>query len=310
MYILTCILFWYDGTSSTVYSIQYIYIYMYCISHVRVYITTSVSFHLISFVEIPNLVSQDSLRPFPWPRGTSQGSCQPEHEADDNGENDQVMTAMDMSADSTRASGILDTSPSNTSRDSTVIAACDYLEYHTPPIGVPAGRVLHHAKRVVTALFAQEAPLIFKFGYTHNPRWRWENNLYGYKLDKAHKWSKLMVLYECTEVSGPAMLEATLIELYGSTLMKHFDWFSSFWGKWNAIFLLHVSFHYSDFPWSARHFPQVGLDAKTSGLAATVWWCHRSCNPQSSTGAAPTLYIGLSSTHHRSCPRQHGLDHV
>ena len=75
------------------------------------------------------------------------------------------------------------------------------------------------------------------------------------------------------------------------------------------FFLLHVFFlHYSASPWSAHHFPQVGLDAKTSGLAATVWWCHRSCNPQISTGAAPILYIGLSSTHQR--PRQHGLDHV
>ena len=182
------------------------------------------------------------------------------------------------------------------------------------PIGVPAGKVLQHAKRMVTALFAKHAPLIFKFGYTHNPRWRWENKLYGYKLDKAHKWSKLLVLYECTEVSGPAMLEAMLNELYGGTLIELkkivCDIICMYAIHMLCIFfLLYVFFlHYSASPWSAHHFPQVVLDAKTSGLAATVWWCHRSCNPQISTGAAPILYIGLSSTHQR--PRQYGLDHV
>lgn len=277
---------------------------------------TSIWFDFISFIslEVPHVVSQDSLRPYPWPRSTSQCSSQPEHEVDDDSKSDQVMTAVDMS-DSTRASGLLGTSLSSTnSGDSAVVTGCDYLEYQIPPIGVPAGKVLQHAKRVVTALFAKHAPLIFKFGYTHNPRWRWENKLYGYKLDKAHKWSKLLVLYECTEVSGPAMLEAMLIELYGGTLIELKKVVCDIICMYAIymlciFFLLHVFFlHYSASPWSAHHFPQVGLDAKTSGLAATVWWCHRSCNPQISTGAAPILYIGLSSTHQR--PRQHGLDHV
>ena len=174
---------------------------------------------MISCVDDPHFISQDSLRPYPWPRSTSQGSSQPEQEVDDDSKNEQVMD-LDMS-DSTRASGMVCTSPSSTnSRDSTVMTGCDYLEYHIPPTGVPAGKVLQHAKRVVTALFAKHEPLIFKFGYTHNPRWRWEGKLYGYKLDKAHKWSKMLVLYECAEASGPAMLEAMLIELYGGTLIE------------------------------------------------------------------------------------------
>ena len=55
-------------------------------------------------LEVPHVVSQDSLRPYPWPRSTSQCSSQPEHEVDDDSKSDQVMTAVDMS-DSTRASG-------------------------------------------------------------------------------------------------------------------------------------------------------------------------------------------------------------
>ena len=97
---------------------------------------TSIWFDFISFIslEVPHVVSQDSLRPYPWPRSTSQCSSQPEHEVDDDSKSDQVMTAVDMS-DSTRASGLPGTSLSSTnSGDSAVVTGCDYLEYQIPQL--------------------------------------------------------------------------------------------------------------------------------------------------------------------------------
>jgi hypothetical protein len=94
----------------------------------------------------------------------------------------------------------------------------EFLDYKLPPPGVSAGRVLQHAKSVLSTLIQKEQPLIFKVGYTHNPMFRWANTLYGYQVDHHHKWSKMLVLFESTEVAGPAMLEAALIELFRSTL--------------------------------------------------------------------------------------------
>ena len=76
----------------------------------------------------------------------------------------------------------------------------EFLDYKLPPPGVSAGRVLQHAKSVLSTLIQKEQPLIFKVGYTHNPMFRWANTLYGY------------------------MLEAALIELFRSTLCNLLYW--------------------------------------------------------------------------------------
>lgn len=78
-----------------------------------------------------------------------------------------------------------------------------------------AGRVLQHCISVIQSLFSKHEPLTFKFGYSHNPCWRWENDLYGYRHAK-EKWSDMVVLWVSDEASGPAMLEASLIEMFKS----------------------------------------------------------------------------------------------
>lgn len=57
--------------------------------------------------------------------------------------------------------------------------------------------------------------MIFKTGFTHNPRWRWNSPIYGYSKDK-EKWSNMVILCETHEPFTPAMLEAALIHQYQS----------------------------------------------------------------------------------------------
>ena len=83
-------------------------------------------------------------------------------------------------------------------------------------------------------LFSKHDPMIFKIGYSHNVTWRWSNTLYGYQFDRADKWTKMVILYESTEPFGPAMLEASLIDLYKSTLQSSEK-------NSNLLFLKHLS---------------------------------------------------------------------
>ena len=81
-----------------------------------------------------------------------------------------------------------------------------------------AGAVLLHAIQTLESLFRQQEPLIFKVGFSHDPIWRWSNDVYGYKNSK-EKWSHMIILYYAKEPYSPAMLEAALIEKYKSTFL-------------------------------------------------------------------------------------------
>ena len=88
-----------------------------------------------------------------------------------------------------------------------------WLSFRLPSCGANAGKILQHSIGVLEALFRKQKPLIFKIGYTKDPCWRWSNTKYGYSIDRA-KWSHMIILYASREPFGPAMLEASLIELY------------------------------------------------------------------------------------------------
>ena len=173
--------------------------------------------------------AQDSLRPFPWPRHDEISECSPEHSGDGTGNGDpnmvkeNVLDLAHMTEWSNESSTPSSSHHSMTSSTSPKVVhdETDFLEYKLAPVGSPAGKVLAHAKRVMSTLFRKHQPMIFKFGYTHSPRWRWSNTLYGYKFDRAHKWSNMVVLHQSEEASGPAMLEAMLIDIRGSTLMQN-----------------------------------------------------------------------------------------
>ena len=67
-------------------------------------------------------------------------------------------------------------------------------------------------------LFNEHEPMIWKVGFTHNPAWRWANELYGYAKDIA-KWEHMEVLYLSTEPFSAAMLEAALIDKFQGILI-------------------------------------------------------------------------------------------
>lgn len=87
------------------------------------------------------------------------------------------------------------------------------IHFDVPKIGITAGSVLKHSLQVRDSLFGKHEPCIWKIGFTHDPFWRWTNSIYGYQRS-VDRWSNMHVLYISDESSGPAMLEAALIEKY------------------------------------------------------------------------------------------------
>ena len=78
-----------------------------------------------------------------------------------------------------------------------------------------AGTILRHSIRVIEKLFTAEEPLIFKIGFSHNPVFRWQNDIYGY-VKARERWSHMVIAHYSKEPFSAAMLEAALIEKYGS----------------------------------------------------------------------------------------------
>ena len=95
------------------------------------------------------------------------------------------------------------------------------ITYRLPRKSLAAGHVLGHAVQTMEAHFEKHKPMIFKFGWTHDPPWRWSNNLYGYALAK-DCWEQTVVVFASHEPYGPAMLEAALIEKYEGILATYF----------------------------------------------------------------------------------------
>ena len=93
--------------------------------------------------------------------------------------------------------------------------ALDSIAFKLPKANALAGRVVKHAVNIMEGLFSKHEPMIWKIGFTHNPSWRWTNALYGYR-HAVDKWTNMIALYASPEPYSPAMLEATLIEKYGS----------------------------------------------------------------------------------------------
>ena len=167
------------------------------------------------------------MRPFPWPRSRSPQSRfhQQEAKPDNAGCGSDVSKTGDTSALRKEFSTSVGSIPKPLQEYSGSISsgACDtagFLVYMLPPEGATAGMVLQHSKLAMWTLFSKHEPMIFKIGYTHNPRWRWENRLYGYKFDNKSRWEKMVILFESVECCGPAMLEACLIDIFKCILSR------------------------------------------------------------------------------------------
>jgi hypothetical protein len=90
------------------------------------------------------------------------------------------------------------------------------LEFQLPRIGCSTGTVVRHAIDTFEKISRKHEPLVFKFGWTHDPQNRFRNTKYGYIRDPHQKWQTMVVLYASNEPIGPAFLEACLIEKYQS----------------------------------------------------------------------------------------------
>lgn len=77
-----------------------------------------------------------------------------------------------------------------------------------------AGTILRHAFNSMEKLFAQHWPMVYKIGFTHDPHSRWWNPVYGYAADKHQRWESMAVIYASVESTGPAFVEAALIQKY------------------------------------------------------------------------------------------------
>lgn len=90
-----------------------------------------------------------------------------------------------------------------------------HMEHKLPRAGATAGRVLAHASAVFQTLLDKHKPMSFKFGITHCAHFRWYHRPYGY-AHGCEKFSNMTIVYASCSPSGPAWLEAALIDKFRS----------------------------------------------------------------------------------------------
>ena len=166
---------------------------------------------------------QDSLLPFPWSRRRSDTE---QHVED----GEPLIPARGQSCAAHGTSPVdhvIPTDPishgyllDDTGAPAELCHNMEFLDYRLPKVGATAGCVLQHAKNVVASLLANHGPMIYKFGFTSNPQFRWCNELFGYRFDSYSKWTNMVVLFESSEAASPAMLEACLIDLHRGILVS------------------------------------------------------------------------------------------
>ena len=88
------------------------------------------------------------------------------------------------------------------------------LELQLPKRGCLAGGVIKHAMDVFDKTSRLHSPMVYKFGYTHCPKYRFYNNKFGYAVDKHQRWQSMIILFASHETAGPSFLEAFLIEKF------------------------------------------------------------------------------------------------
>ena len=91
------------------------------------------------------------------------------------------------------------------------------IVFRLPKKSLITGCVLKHALAVTDEYLARYRPMVYKFGFSHCPIWRWSSPLYGYCHDMI-SWTGMVILHMSHEAYGPAMLEACLIHQHEGAL--------------------------------------------------------------------------------------------
>ena len=102
-----------------------------------------------------------------------------------------------------------------------------YVSLRLPKPNATAGTVLKHSCQVFEQLLQKHKPMTFKFGITHDPCVRWHNVSWGYKVSK-DPFQHTLVIYSAGNPHGPAFLEASLIDRYGSFLVASISYYVFF----------------------------------------------------------------------------------
>lgn len=91
----------------------------------------------------------------------------------------------------------------------------EHMSFTLPKPASTAGYVLAHACSSFESLHSKHNPMTFKFGITHCAHFRWHHRPYGYRHG-VEKFTHMVILYASSNPYGPAFLEASLIQRYGS----------------------------------------------------------------------------------------------
>lgn len=86
------------------------------------------------------------------------------------------------------------------------------LELRLPRKASLPGQIVKHCMEVAERILRQQAPAVYKFGFTHCPHFRFRNANFGYAMDPYQKWDMMVLLYASHECVGPAFVEASLIQ--------------------------------------------------------------------------------------------------
>ena len=145
--------------------------------------------------------AKESLGPYAWQEHTKKDM--------------DVTSDMDSCQRADNTAG-MDLSPASLPRAATVLGATELhqkLHLRLPKkVGTP-GHVLRHAIEVFEDLHSRRKPMSFKFGFTHDPVFRWSNPIYGY-AHCVQKYERMDILYASNNATGPGFLEAALVNLY------------------------------------------------------------------------------------------------
>lgn len=101
----------------------------------------------------------------------------------------------------------------------TLIANDSKLDYSLPKRNALAGQILKHCADVLDDHLAKKSPMIFKIGYTHCAHTRYYHTGYGYDKDRYSKWERMVVIYASSQSFAAALVEASLIQRYMSSLV-------------------------------------------------------------------------------------------
>ena len=90
---------------------------------------------------------------------------------------------------------------------------------HLPKIGASAGQVLKHAINCFHGLHSKHAPMTCDFGITHDPVFRFHNEMWGYRRS-FDRFEIMVVLLAAENPVATAYLEAAFISQFSCPMAE------------------------------------------------------------------------------------------